>query len=190
MSINPSNVPSGVVLDAPRLPCSQDKAGGAFPFVIERILVPIDFSELSRKALGYAVALARSTGARLILLHVVRRERRKSATRMIASPQFEQGKWQQLDESERQLVELRRREIGREPESEAIVQLGNPWREIVHAAKTWHVDLILMATHGTRRLHRILKPSTAERVVRSAPCPVLVVDGQGRGPQLDDAKHV
>lgn len=151
-----------------------------FPFLLERILVPIDFSELSKKALRYAIPLAKSAGARLIVLNVVRIGRHRQEPELISSPQFEAGKWRMLDERERQLVDFCRREIGKDPKSEAIIQVGKPAREIINAAKARYVDLIIMATHGLKGMKRILKSSTAQQVIGGTPCPVLVVSEQGR----------
>ena len=159
---------------------SWEKPHPPFPFLLERILVPIDFSELSKKALRYAIPLARSAGARLIVLNVVGTGTHQHQPELISSPQFEAGKWRKLDERERQLVELCRREIGREPRFEAIIQVGKPGREIINAAKARYVDLIIMATHGLKGMKRILNSSTAQQVVEDAPCPVLVVREQGR----------
>ena len=152
-----------------------EKPHSPFPFLVERILVPIDFSELSKKALHYAIPLARSAGARLIVLNVVRTGTHRHEPELISSPQFEAGKWRKLDERERQLVDLCRTEIGRDPKSEAIIQVGKPAREIINAAQARYVDLIIMATHGLTGMKRIFKSSIAQQVVAEAPCPVLVV---------------
>jgi len=151
------------------------KPHSPFPFVVERILVPIDFSELSKKALHYAIPLARSAGASLIVLNVVRTGTHRHEPELISSPQFETGRWRKLDERERQLVDLCRRGIGRDPKSEAIIQVGKPAREIINVAKAHYVDLIIMATHGLKGMSRIFKSSIAQEVVGGAPCPVLVV---------------
>ena len=58
---------------------------------------------------------------------------------------------------------------------QALVRLGQPHREITEAAKELHVDLIVLATHGYTGLKHAFLGSTAERVVRHAPCPVLTV---------------
>lgn len=151
----------------------------SFPFHLERILVPVDFSELSKKALRYAIPLARSAGARLIVLNVLPGQRYRMGAGIIASPEFEAGRWRNLDERERQLVDLCRREIGRDPQSEAIVQVGKPEREIINAAKAWNVDLIIMATHGLKGVTRVLKSNTAQKVIAEAPCAVLIAQEHG-----------
>jgi nucleotide-binding universal stress UspA family protein len=52
---------------------------------------------------------------------------------------------------------------------------GQPWREIIAAAREWNADLIVLGTHGRSGLTRVLMGSTAEAVIRNAPCPVVVV---------------
>jgi universal stress protein A len=151
----------------------------SFPYHIEKILVPVDFSELSKKALRYAIPLARCTGARMIVINVVPGQRYQVGAGLIASPEFEAGRWRNVDERERQLVDLCRSEIGRDPKSEAIVQVGKPEREIVNAAEAWDVDLIIMATHGLKGVKRVLKSNTAQKVIAQAPCAVLVVQEHG-----------
>ena len=173
------NTAQTIVTEEGKANCSSETTHPPFPFLLERILVPVDFSELSRKALRYAIPLARSTGARLILLNVVSSERHREGPGSIASPQFEAGKWRMLDERERQLVDLCRREIGRDPKSEAIIQTGRPSQEIIKAAETWNVDMIIMATHGSTGLSRMLKSSITQLVVAAAPCPILIVRQHG-----------
>jgi universal stress protein A len=80
-----------------------------------------------------------------------------------------------MNEREQQLATLRRREIGERIKGETIVHMGKPSREIINLAKAKKVDLIIIATHGYTGMKHVLLGSTAERVVRRAPCPVLVV---------------
>ena len=73
------------------------------------------------------------------------------------------------------LDELRRRAIAPTVTSDAVVAIGKPYQEIVATAKKKNADLIVIATHGHTGLKHALIGSTAERVVRHAGCPVLVV---------------
>jgi nucleotide-binding universal stress UspA family protein len=56
-----------------------------------------------------------------------------------------------------------------------VVRLGHPYQEITDAARELKVDLIVISTHGYTGLKHVLLGSTAERIVRHAPCPVLTV---------------
>jgi nucleotide-binding universal stress UspA family protein len=138
---------------------------------VKDILVPTDFSEYSRKALRYAVSMAEQFGARLMLLHVVE---------PIAVPEFisplvmENDKVMQAARAK--LDWLRKQEaIDARLISRTLVRIGKPFQEIADAARSLKVDLIIVATHGYTGMKHALLGSTAERVVRHAPCPVLTV---------------
>jgi universal stress protein A len=142
-------------------------------FDFKRILVPIDFSDDSKKALGHAAAFSRQFGARITLLHVV--------VPIPVSADYGYGPvtMQYQDETatrtiEEQLATLGRKEAG-DRVSEVIVRCGAAFDEIARAAKELDIDLIVLSTHGYTGLKHILLGSTAERVVRHAPCPVLIL---------------
>lgn len=140
---------------------------------IRSILIPTDFSAEATKALEYAVPLARLFGAKLTLLHVVE---------PVATPDFAKSFPIGMD-NDRMVAECRERmdrmvkESGLEPElvEKAVVRYGRAFREIAEAARTLKADLILLSTHGYTGMKHALLGSTTERVVRHAPCPVLVV---------------
>ena len=147
---------------------------------VKRILVPIDFSESSQKALGRAAALARRFAARITLLHVV--------VPIPVSNEYPFGPapMQYQDDAairslEDQLSALGRKEAG-DHVSEVIVRCGAAFNEIARAAEELDIDLIVLSTHGYTGLKHILLGSTAERVVRHAPCAVLVLREPGRAP--------
>lgn len=119
------------------------------------ILLATDFSEPSRAAARVAVEYARRFGARLHLLHVV-------------SPT--------TDPAPRPTLEHLAEELGREVPVVTAVVSGLPVaEEIVRYARTHRIDLIVVGTHGRTGPSRLLLGSVAERVVRTAPCPVLAV---------------
>jgi len=66
----------------------------------------------------------------------------------------------------------------RYPNVDGVLAHGEPWKEILNAAKTHKADLIVMGTHGRRGLSRVFLGSVAERVVRLSPVPVLTVSGR------------
>ena len=140
----------------------------------KRILVPLDFSEPSRRALEYAVVLAKPFAASLDLLHVV-------PDPFIAHPgagdaplprplldQLQQDAHRRLDEA---LPPDDRNAFG----AHSVVRVGDPLIEIAEYARLEEVDLIVMGTHGRTGIPHLLFGSVAERVVRTAPCPVLIV---------------
>jgi universal stress protein A len=142
------------------------------------ILVPSDFSPASEKSVAAAAALARMSGGKLVLLHVVDPP---------AAPGFIKGfplameNEETSEQCKRHLQEALDR-AGVEPElvERVIVRFGRAYHEIVSAARTLKSDLIVIATHGRTGLKHVLLGSTTERVVQHAPCPVLVVRPRGR----------
>jgi nucleotide-binding universal stress UspA family protein len=142
-------------------------------FRIKRILIPIDFSEPCKKALRYARPFAEQFDARLTLIHVHEPIVYPSDFGYVPlDPQeFEQ---QRVDDLERKLRALAD-ELGATVPVEATVRHGRAWKEVVDAAATMDTDLIIVATHGYTGFQHALLGSVAEKIVRHAPCPVLVV---------------
>ena len=139
---------------------------------LKRILVPIDFSDSSLKALRYAVPFAEKFGATIYLVHVLEPPFLASNIENLglAIPQRE------LAQSTREkLLSLAAQEIEELVPVSAEVRTGRAFDQIAAVAKELDVDLIIIATHGYTGLKHILLGSTAERVVRHAPCPVLTV---------------
>ena len=140
----------------------------------KRILVPLDFSEQSTRALAYAKMLAEVCGASLELLHVVPNPYISDGSGLYTSlPQSF------LDNFEREaLARLEEALTPAERTSFSVknsVKTGDPLFEIVEHARLAHVDLIVMGTHGRTGVSHLLLGSVAERVVRNAPCPVVTV---------------
>ena len=142
--------------------------------IYRRILIPVDFSECSQEALAQACDLARRFDAELHLVHVVE----PFPTVTVASAEF-YGDYhnyvkQQIDAARGQLSALPPPELGPKPVVRAILQ-GRPDQEIVSYAADHGTDLIVLGTHGRTGVNRWLIGSVSERVVRHAPCAVLVV---------------
>jgi nucleotide-binding universal stress UspA family protein len=161
-------------------PRSSDVEGSAVVDLVprrlrlKRILVPTDFSAQSKKALKYALEFAEQFGASLILAHVV--------TPMIYPPDAGlvpiemQGMGLNLEKQAREsLAALAKREVPPGTTVRTVIRTGNPYYEIANIALEQGADLIVISTHGYTGLKKVLLGGTAERVVRHAPCPVLVV---------------
>jgi len=141
---------------------------------LTRILVPVDFSPLSNKALHYAARMACEFGAQVNILHVVEPEVPPAFDGfMIAPPIVSNRTSASCTGQLKGLVNLVRK-AGVE-QVNSTVRTGLAAFEIVEAAKELDVDLIVIATHGYTGWKHFTIGSTAERVVRAAPCPVLVV---------------
>jgi nucleotide-binding universal stress UspA family protein/mono/diheme cytochrome c family protein len=149
--------------------------------VMKRILVPLDFSANSTRALDYAYALAKKFDAALHLVHVC--EVPSMMTGSMDAYAIAYTDWSQRlgDEAERELEKLRPRLTGVGVSTEVL--FGNPARAIATAAHANDADLIVMGTHGHGAVMHMVMGNVAERVVRTADCPVLTV----RGPREKEA---
>jgi nucleotide-binding universal stress UspA family protein len=141
---------------------------------IKKVLVPIDFSDFSKSALKYAVNFVKKFNADLILVYVMEP--------IIYPPDFSMGQIAvpsiDLEMDKRasdELAKLANKEIPAEMKVSKIVKTGKPFIEIIETAREEDVDLIIIATHGHTGVEHILFGSTAEKVVRKAPCPVLTL---------------
>jgi nucleotide-binding universal stress UspA family protein len=142
---------------------------------VRNVLVGVDFSDFSLQALHYAVGLATELGASLTVLHVVPADYGLLNIGKEASRDLDEALQSQAAAN---LQRLAAKEIGDARSVELEVRLGRPAEEIIAGAAESKCDLIVLSTHGYSGLDHILIGSVAERVVRLAPCPVLVVRGR------------
>jgi universal stress protein A len=142
------------------------------PYRLKKILVPIDFSDCSKKALQYALPLAKRDDAALTLLNVV------------PIPPYAIGEVSGGDCSiptrlrtsgEQELANLVQEVVRGEVKADTVVRNGSPAMEIVELARILPADIIIISTHGRSGLKHVFLGSVAEYVIRHAPCPVLVV---------------
>jgi nucleotide-binding universal stress UspA family protein len=148
---------------------------------IRRVLVPIDFSRYSLKALDYAAELTRPLGAELIAIFVVE-PIYYAMPDMIGTGMGGVGGVleEQRANARRELEKLAQRQARRGRKLRTLLRSGVAHQGIVDAAKAAKADLIVMATHGRTGLSHALMGSVAERVVRTAACPVLTIRPRGR----------
>lgn len=141
---------------------------------IRRILVPLDFSDNARKALRYAVSFAQQYQARITLLHVVEPLIYPADSGFVP---VEAQTWEGnlVRETQARLEAIAREEVPVDVQVEARVTTGNAFNEIAETAREMEIDLLIITTHGYTGLKHLFLGSTAERVVRHAPCPVMVV---------------
>ena len=143
---------------------------------IRSILVPTDFSECGNYALSYAASLARLFGASILCVHVIEPMVPTVGYSGMTEPLPLADISDQLEDSaERELPKLADCEECAGIEVEELIVHGEAASEIVRVAKEKAADLIVVSSHGGTGLGRILFGSTAEAIVRHAPCPVLVV---------------
>lgn len=180
MTVKPASKTGGVVVELGPFE-KQLPEEALLPFKVKKILVPIDFSECSKKALQYAIPFTRQFNAELLLLHVVQP--------YPAVPQMELVDVETIQDSLANLETLRGT-VGNEIRCATDVRTGVPHIEIAQAAREHQIDLIIMSTHGHTGLSHMLLGSTTEKVVRNAPCPVLTVRQSERefAPPVDSAE--
>jgi nucleotide-binding universal stress UspA family protein len=141
---------------------------------LKHILVPLDFSKPSRLALRFARKWAVRFGSEVRLLHVI--EPAKTFVAFESEPFTCPLPTAQLHEQARiELEELAREEFPESVKTSVLVREGVAFDQITTVAREMAADLIIIATHGHTGLSRALMGSTAERVVRHAPCPVLTL---------------
>jgi universal stress protein A len=146
----------------------------ASDLALSRILVPVDFSARSRKAIQYATRLARQFNAKLVLLHVV--EPMVYPADLGYAPSSVQTVGIDYSQAAKdKLLHWRSKELPPEVDSEIRVVVGKPFQEITAVARKMKADLIVLSTHGYTGIKHVLLGSTAERVVRHAACPVLTL---------------
>jgi universal stress protein A len=138
---------------------------------IRKILVPTDFSPASEKAFQYARRLAEEFDAEVTLLHVLEPGTASVFAGLAGAPSFAEGELESVEINLRALIESAPVPAG----AKSTIRTGIATHEIVETAKELDVDLIIIATHGFTGWKYFAIGSTAERVVRAAPCPVLVV---------------
>lgn len=159
----------------PKSGVAAQRTGAARFLRIDRILVPLDFSEPSVEALRFALPFARETGARLDLLHVI------EPVHAAFGPPGESGYLPPPPDRQAQraatarLKQLAAAEVRRPVHANPLVKQGTPARVINETAVELRSNLLILSTHGHTGLKRFFLGSTAEKVVRRAPCPVLTV---------------
>jgi universal stress protein A len=140
---------------------------------VQKILVPIDFSTPCNKAFKYALGFARQFGSQIIMIHVIE-------PAGIVETEPSEGEERPRNRNELALAEEKMQALTDASGDENLhitsgIRRGVATHEIVQAAERLDVDLIIMATHGLRGWKHFGLGSTADRVARAAPCPVLVV---------------
>lgn len=145
-----------------------------------KILVPVDFSPCSREAYEVAVSLARQAGGELLVLHVINSRDLEQLAELgsldgdkLAKALHKRARYQLGDFLSGHPPDVRMHRM---------VINGVPFNEIVKVSRREKVDLIVIGrSGGTGELDKIFFGSTAEKVVRVAPCAVLSIPMSGRG---------
>ena len=155
---------------------ARASAKAPMQFHIGRILVPVDFSEHSQKALRYALAFATQFDAEVTLVHIVEQMVYPGDWMYppLAVTDFASEKREQI------LTRMRALDAGSGVKTKHVVRLGRAWQEVIEIARETKADLIILATHGYTGIKHVLLGSVAEKIMRHAPCPVLSVRPEER----------
>lgn len=141
--------------------------------LIQRILVPTDFSDCAKRALEYAAELSAKLAAEVVLVHVYAPPTVFLPEGAVLFPMKDSELRAQLGAG-LDKVALEARALGAHP-TRTVFAEGDAAREIVRVAREEHCDLIVMGTHGRAGIRHLVLGSVAERVVRKADCAVLSV---------------
>jgi universal stress protein A len=174
----PSSGETAVSLESPQVVTDEKD------LAYDRILVPIDFSEHSKRTVWYATRTATRHNSTIYLLHVFQipdyvvtpyaRRRQNSAEVQSNVVAAEQEARETLEAFAQEL-------LNGGIKVQPYLRVGYPFDEIVLMANHFKVDLIIIGSHGRSGISRLLVGSTAQRVVEHALCPVLVVKGPRPG---------
>lgn len=173
MKVKPARKKNRVLVEVSKSDPALLDPGAASAVVLKKILVPLDFSKCSLKALHYAVAFARQFNASITLLYVVQPyylpgDFAGGVDYVALEKEIEKN-------SRRELTALADKHIGNKASHQVLLQSGRPVDQICRVADDLNIDLIIISTHGHTGLKHVVLGSTAENVVRHAPCPVLTV---------------
>jgi nucleotide-binding universal stress UspA family protein len=138
----------------------------------KKILVPVDFSEPSKKALTYGMTLATQLKAKLLIAHIVPESVAFAYAFPIESYQIEK---QQYDTAQREIQALVPPNYGAAFGVQTIVKIGQVEPELLGIVKEEKVDLVVMGTHGRRYVGRWFMGSVTEHILRKVPVPVMTV---------------
>jgi nucleotide-binding universal stress UspA family protein len=140
---------------------------------IKKIVVPVDFSKITAKLIEYSTYMAEKLSATMHFIHVVTYV---TGDAMIGAPFAVEYEERMLADAQKKMSNLLEDNREKAPGCTGEVIVGDPVDTIVKTAKEKEADLIIIGTHGTKGLEKILLGSVAERVLKRAPCPVLTMN--------------
>ena len=178
--IRHATCPVLVVREATRGPIKTAAEG----IVLQRILVPVDFSDCAREGARYASVFATGVGANLLLMHVVHPPDYMVVESTAADPNWPQLLETAVLEAEDKLDEM----VNFLPligiSAETQVEVGEPVEKLIAASARPDIDMMITSTHGYSGLRHALLGSVAEQLARRATCPVLVVPSHLRSGRM------
>lgn len=143
--------------------------------MFEKILYPTDFSDVSKKALGYIKQLKDSGVKEVIVLHVIDRRADDAVHRYLDDQKFQELKRRKLEETKESLggIEKELKQVGLKIKSR--IEVGIPVRDILRVEEDEKVSAVVIGSHGISNLAEIFLGSVSEKVIRRCKTPVLVI---------------
>jgi nucleotide-binding universal stress UspA family protein len=148
---------------------------------IKLILCPIDFSEFSVSAYQHALSVAEHYQAKLVAQHIVEMWRHPSGDFAASAGVYAEFSQALRESGKEQLQEFVKKHTHDEIQPELLVQVGVAADSILSFAQSQETDVIVMGTHGRRGFDRLMLGSVTDRVMRTAPCPVLAASKPAHG---------
>ena len=145
---------------------------------VKKILAPIDFSEHSMDAMRAAMELAKDVGAEVHLMHVIAPHHHFIPLPLATSAEESRELVREaamIEQAEQELARIKKDDFGDSKNVSTCAAVGHPVQKLADYAKEQAIDLIVMSTHGRSSVEHMLLGGTTEKLVRSAPCSVLVI---------------
>jgi nucleotide-binding universal stress UspA family protein len=142
---------------------------------LKLIVCPVDFSQFSLKAYRHALSVTEHYRAKLLALHVVELHRHPYLSFAASASLYKEACEALCENGRKQLHEFVEKHTNNEMEPQIVVTMGMAADDILSVAQAQNADVIVMGTHGRRGFDRLMLGSVTDRVMRTAPCPVLVV---------------
>ncbi len=139
---------------------------------MRKVVVPVDFSRNTERVAEYGASIADKLGAQVLFFHVINDF--QGYDMMLVHPSFLGMSKDMEEKAEERMAALVKDYARLKQGAIGNVVLGDAADEIINYAKLERADMIIIGTHGVKGLEKILIGSTADRVVKNAPCPVLV----------------
>ena len=141
---------------------------------VQKILFPIDFAANFETMLPWVSTFADKFGATVYVVFVTQ-DLSNFSTFYVPHGNIQSFQQEALDSARKRMAAVKQEFFSKFPKLETRVELGSPAEKILELAKKEKIDLIIMGAHGRKGLERAIFGSVADKVVQSAPCPVMTI---------------
>ena len=143
--------------------------------MFKKILYPTDFSDVSKKALGYIKQLRQSGAKEVVVLHVLDLRATEALHRFMEESKIQELKENRKNEATKQLMDIKKDLKEADLAVNTRLETGIPIREILRIEKEEDISLVVIGSHGVSNLEEIFLGSVSEKVIRKCKKPVLVI---------------